>query len=50
MGALGSSFGVFSSADRAMTFQQALAQGPDKLEALAYSLMKYTEGILGGIG
>lgn len=42
--------GVFSSADRAMTFQQALAQGPDKLEALAYSLMKYTEGILGGIG
>ena len=41
--------GVFSSADRAMTFQQALAQGPEKLEALAYSITKYTDGILGGI-
>lgn len=41
--------GVFSSADRAMTFQQALASGPQKLEALAYSLMKYTKGIQEGI-
>lgn len=41
--------GIFSSADRAMTFQQALSQGPEKLEALAYSITKYTDGILGGI-
>ena len=41
--------GVFATADRAMTFQQALAHGPEKLEALAYSIIKYTDGILGGI-
>lgn len=31
--------GIFSTADRAMTFQQALSQGPEKLEALAYNVI-----------
>lgn len=30
--------GIFSSADRAMTFQQALHSSPEKLEALAFSI------------
>lgn len=31
--------GIFSVADRAMTFQQALAQAADKVEATSYSIM-----------
>lgn len=32
--------GIFSIADRAMTFQQALEQADDKLEAAVYAIMK----------
>lgn len=39
--------GIFSSADRAMSFQQALQSGPDKLEALAFNVMKLIDGIKG---
>ena len=37
--------GIFSSADRAMTFQMALQTGNEKLEALAFSLTKFMDGI-----
>lgn len=37
--------GIFSSADRAMTFQTALQTGSQKLEALAFSLTKFMDGI-----
>lgn len=37
--------GIFSSADRAMTFQTALQTGNEKLEALAFSLTKFMDGI-----
>ena len=37
--------GIFSTADRAMSFHQALAQGPEKLEALAYSMTKLVDGL-----
>ena len=37
--------GIFSSADRAMTFQTALLTGAEKLEALAFSLTKFMDGI-----
>lgn len=37
--------GIFSTADRAMSFHQALAQGPEKLEALAYSITKLVDGL-----
>ena len=32
--------GIFSIADRAMTFQQALAQADQKLEAAVYAIVK----------
>lgn len=32
--------GIFSIADRAMTFQQALQQAPEKLQAAAYSIIR----------
>lgn len=37
--------GIFSSADRAMSFQMALQTGSEKLEALAFSLTKFMDGI-----
>lgn len=37
--------GIFSTADRAMSFQQALAAGPQKLEALSYSIIKMIDGL-----
>ena len=37
--------GIFSTADRAMSFQQALAAGPQKLEALSYSIIKIMDGL-----
>lgn len=37
--------GIFSSADRAMTFQMALQTGNEKLEALAFNLTKFMDGI-----
>lgn len=37
--------GIFSSADRAMSFQLALQTGSEKLEALAFSLTKFMDGI-----
>lgn len=37
--------GIFSSADRAMTFQTALQTGNVKLEALAFNLTKFMDGI-----
>lgn len=37
--------GIFSSADRAMTFAQALEQGPQKLEALAFNVTKLIDGL-----
>ncbi len=39
--------GIFSSADRAMTFQMALQTGNVKLEALAFNLTKFMDGIRG---
>ena len=39
--------GIFSSADRAMTFQTALQTGNVKLEALAFNLTKFMDGIRG---
>lgn len=38
--------GIFSSADRAMTFQVALKTAPEKLEALAYSVVKLLDGVI----
>lgn len=37
--------GIFSTADRAMTFPVAIAQGPQKLEQAAFSLMKLIDAI-----
>ena len=37
--------GIFSSADRAMSFQMALQTGSEKLEALAFSLTRLIDGI-----
>lgn len=37
--------GIFSSADRAMTFQMALQTGDVKIEALAFNLTKFMDGI-----
>ena len=37
--------GIFSSAARAMSFQMALQTGSEKLEALAFSLTKFMDGI-----
>ena len=39
--------GIFSSADRAMTFQQALHRGPEKIEALAFNVTKCIDGLKG---
>lgn len=39
--------GIFSTADRAMSFQQALHLGPEKLEALAYNVIRLIDGIKG---
>ncbi len=36
--------GIFSTADRAMSFGQALKMGPEKLEALAFSITKLLDG------
>ena len=36
---------IISSADRAMSFQMALQTGSEKLEALAFSLTKFMDGI-----
>ncbi len=36
--------GIFSTADRAMSFPQALKLGPEKLEALAFSVTKLLDG------
>lgn len=38
--------GIFSTADRAMSFPAAIAQGPVKLEQSAFSIMKMAEGLL----
>lgn len=37
--------GIFSSADRAMSFQTALKSAPEKLEALAFSVTKMIDGV-----
>lgn len=36
--------GIFSAADRAMDFHTALSLGPEKMEALAYSMTKCLDG------
>jgi glycerate kinase len=38
--------GIFSSADRAMDFHTALRLGPDKLEHLAFNVMKMAGGLM----
>lgn len=38
--------GIFSSADRAMSFQTALQTAPEKLEQLAFSITKLIDGVI----
>lgn len=38
--------GIFSSADRAMSFQTALKTASAKLEALAFSVVRLIEGVI----